>query len=109
MNKKIAKRWVKALRSKQYKQGIGRLRSHKNRFCCMGVLCNIHAYDHPKIAARQTTNEGYMGVNGLPPTQVQLWAGLDRQSLDILADLNDTSKWSFERIAEYIESQWRVL
>ena len=109
MDKKIAKRWVKALRSGEYRQGIGQLRDRNDQFCCMGVLCNIHAYDHPKIAARQITREGYMGVNGMPPSQVRDWASMRGNSLETLAELNDTSKWSFKKIADYIEANWKKI
>lgn len=50
MKKKIAKMWADALRSGDYKQGIGRLRNEHNHFCCLGVLCNLHAIHHPNIA-----------------------------------------------------------
>lgn len=40
MNKKIKKLWLKALRSGEYKQGKLALRI-KNKYCCLGVLCDI--------------------------------------------------------------------
>lgn len=40
MNKEIKQRWVEALRSGKYKQGKAALR-RKDRFCCLGVLCDI--------------------------------------------------------------------
>lgn len=40
MNKEIKQKWVEALRSGEYKQGKGTLRTN-NLFCCLGVLCDI--------------------------------------------------------------------
>ncbi len=34
-------RWLAALRSGQYQQGKGRLRSEDNEYCCLGVLCDL--------------------------------------------------------------------
>ena len=37
----IKARWVAALRSGKYKQGIGALRDTDDTYCCLGVLCDI--------------------------------------------------------------------
>ena len=34
-------RWIKALRSGDYQQGTGRLKGHGERFCCLGVACQL--------------------------------------------------------------------
>lgn len=36
MKKDAADKWVAALRSGEYDQGIGRLRSHNDTYCCLG-------------------------------------------------------------------------
>ena len=36
-----AKRWIAALRSGEYAQGKGYLRTHDDTFCCLGVLCDV--------------------------------------------------------------------
>lgn len=41
MNPEIKREWVEALRSGKYKQGSGRLRDDTDRYCCLGVLCDI--------------------------------------------------------------------
>lgn len=41
MEEKMKVRWVKALRSKKYKQGSGWLRANDNTYCCLGVLCDL--------------------------------------------------------------------
>ena len=42
MDKKIKAKWVKALRSGQYRKTKNRLASHKgDAFCCLGVLADV--------------------------------------------------------------------
>lgn len=41
MNPEWRDRWVTALRSGDYNQGVGSLIGEGNTFCCLGVLCNI--------------------------------------------------------------------
>lgn len=42
MKKAIAMKWVEALRSGKYKQGLGRLHNpDTNTYCCLGVLRDI--------------------------------------------------------------------
>lgn len=41
MDPKMKRRWIRALRSGKYKQGHDRLRTEDNRFCCLGVVCDI--------------------------------------------------------------------
>ena len=87
MNKKIKAKWLKALRSGKFKQGKDQLRLG-NRFCCLGVLCEIQRGD-------------YDGDKGTPP--VKLRAGLSQGQMNILIDANDLHDWSFPQIADYVE------
>ena len=41
MNKN-AQKWVEALESGQYKQTKGYLSKGNNRFCCLGVACDLY-------------------------------------------------------------------
>lgn len=41
MNQELKDRWVTALLSDKYTQGRGRLQTNDNKFCCLGVLCDI--------------------------------------------------------------------
>lgn len=41
MNKELKTKWIAALRSGEYKQGTNVLRDEDNRFCCLGVLCDL--------------------------------------------------------------------
>jgi hypothetical protein len=38
---KTKDRWLKALRSRKYKQGHMVLKSRDNHYCCLGVLCEV--------------------------------------------------------------------
>jgi hypothetical protein len=42
VNKQLRDEWVKALRSGEYQQGRGGLRS-EDKYCCLGVLCAVRA------------------------------------------------------------------
>ncbi len=116
MKKAIADQWVKALRSKKYKQGEGALRNEDNEFCCLGVLCNLHAQAKPKFAAKQTDPEYYDKCSSFPSPPVQNWAGLKSYNGKFwgasgrtsLADLNDEGE-TFFKIANIIEKNWRKL
>jgi hypothetical protein len=122
MKKRILKKWLKALRSGEYEQGQGQLRDAQNNFCCLGVLCNIHAQEHPKIAKQESDGRQYLTHSALLPLQVATWAGLTKNtrtgdcsdgSTDIavryrrkemtLVHLNDTLDLSFKQIANVLE------
>lgn len=113
MNPEIKALWVAALRSGEYKQCRDRLRTEENTFCCLGVLCNLHAQAHPEIAARQLDSTMYMGQRGTPSTAVRAWAGLVDQTggyvtiaglHSVLTAHNDAGR-TFKQIAGAIEAQ----
>lgn len=130
MDKKIARAWAQALRSGDYDQAQGQLRIQfsegnktKEGFCCLGVLCNLHAQAHPEIAAEQTKSHEYMGESGILPWAVAEWAGMlyrdgsARSGNEIkirdktyshLADANDLGR-SFTDIADWIERNYQTL
>lgn len=43
LNPEVKAEWLKRLRSGEYTQGGGKLRDGLNRYCCLGVLCDIAA------------------------------------------------------------------
>lgn len=45
MDQQIKAEWVAALRSGEYKQGIHLLKQD-DKFCCLGVLCDLHRKAH---------------------------------------------------------------
>ena len=119
MKPEIKKLWVKALRSGEYKQGHDALRPTPNTFCCLGVLCNLHAQAHPKIAAKQKDPEQYLGKTYSLPDAVMKWSGIKDKmgdevcihgDYDRLANFNDgdtsrNRKVTFKTLANAIEEQ----
>lgn len=107
MNKTIKKLWLKALRSGKYKQGEQSLRTKYNEFCCLGVLCDLHAkkFKHRWIGLQYLSNNSFL------PRVVIKWAGLENKNPKIkskeaenLSNANDNGT-SFKRIANIIEKQ----
>lgn len=113
MNQEIKAQWVAALRSGEYKQGRHQLRSPDNDFCCLGVLCNLHAQAHPEIASKEVSQIAYMGAVGASPNAVVVWANLltrlgNTVSINgvrqYLSRHNDQGR-TFAQIADAIEEQ----
>lgn len=108
MNKRIKTKWIKALRSREYKQCKDVLKNN-NTFCCLGVLCDLHAKEK-KIKNPWQTDNSYLDtyVTGVLPKVVISWSGLPDANPVVgvnkiaLSDLNDTGT-KFNKIANYIE------
>lgn len=108
MKADIKEKWVSALRSDEYVQGIGQLHACGN-FCCLGVLCDLHA----KETGGKWDTGLYLGEVCFLPIAVVDWAGLDLVCPAVtfehnegvtLATLNDNGK-TFKEIADIIDSQ----
>lgn len=127
MKKKIAEKWVKALRSGKYKQGRHALKyktkAGVTRHCCLGVLCELYQKEHKrklKTKVEPGTEElkgnkvtKFKDCNGTLPEEVMNWSGVgtDDGSLPddtTLACKNDYGD-SFEKIADVIEKKYETL
>ena len=134
MNSEIKQEWLDALRSNEYEQAIGMLRSEEGGYCCLGVLCDLAAkhgvgrWESGQFTVRDlgtdvvdwrfTDNSGLEGSLSTLPAHVREWAGLgleDNPTVSIsmgtdtdhdvsLAELNDKGN-GFEFIADCIEEQ----
>ena len=62
MNQQIKAEWVAALRSGEYKQGIHLLRQD-DKFCCLGVLCDLHRKAHQNEGEDDTVNSWFPTKN----------------------------------------------
>lgn len=127
MNERVKKLWLEALRGDEYKQGKGYLKTvrttvHNDQaevieFCCLGVLCDLHAEETSGQwveGGRWVEGVGrgvpkYLGECALLPEEVMQWAGLrEHPRVKVstiergLASLNDEGR-SFMEIANYIE------
>lgn len=99
MQKSVKKKWLKALRSGEYKQGSGQLRSD-DRYCCLGVLCDITGHLKPR---------SFDWMNDFPDMDyrcndddaIREFKGLSAATQKTLAHLNDNGS-SFKEIAAYI-------
>ena len=116
MNKKVKKKWLKALRSGEYKQGNSYLRID-DTFCCLGVLCDIHSKETNRNWQKSKGEYRYVGRPYDIPDIVLRWAGLSLANVGDnyrcvaykgkkkhLAAVNDDG-YSFKQIANIIESQ----
>ena len=114
MNPEIKSRWVAALRSGQYKQIRGGL-SDGEGFCCLGVLCNLHALetDTRWESPGERKWADYLMGNEVLPKRVMKWAGLDDEDPYVetkilgysLTCWNDHMHYSFDQIANLIEEK----
>lgn len=111
-------KWVAALRSGEYAQGRGLLRS-EDGYCCLGVLCDVFMKETGEGEWADPLENGdlYFRLDNesegyFPPQRVYEWAGLvekdgsytDLRHLTSLVDLND-NRVPFEEIANVIESE----
>jgi hypothetical protein len=124
MNPEIKKEWVSRLRSGKYDQGSMYLRDEDDRFCCLGILCEMavenNAVHEPYLKRLVTQRTAYVYGSleefGILPLEVSHWAGLDDEDPFVevlyhgeiqtckLSDLNDDGA-SFKDIADMIENQ----
>lgn len=54
-------RWLNALRSEEYKQGREQLRSPGDKFCCLGVVCDLYLKDTGQGEWQQEEDARYRG------------------------------------------------
>lgn len=111
MNPEIKKQWVAALRSGEYKQGTGQLRSKNNEFCCLGVLCDLHHQANPDLPEGGWVDGSYLSQSYIPPDNVFAWASINvyekvsiGSKYESLPDHNDRGR-TFSEIADAIEAQ----
>jgi hypothetical protein len=116
MNKDVADKWVAALRSGKYEQTIETLQD-KNGFCCLGVLCKVG--EDNSVNVLKYTNGLLDGDSLDSQKDIINWSGmrsdLGELSFTIdddfteLAELNDSSDYGFNKIADIIEVNWKEL
>lgn len=117
MKKKIAMKWIKALRSGRYMQGKGKLRSKSGKLCVLGVLCDLHARVHPETARKQKDPLKYLGQTQVLPIEVLNWSGMDSMrgafmeytgQYNSLSRMNDNGE-KFSFLAYTLEKIWKDL
>lgn len=100
MKKELKDKWVAALRSGKYEQGQNYLRTEKNKYCCLGVLCEVAGIEPVLL------KDGYhYGTDNADlDNDLMNKFGLNRDHIYNLIQMNDDDEESFEAIANYIES-----
>lgn len=109
MNPEWKEKWVNALRSGKYKQARGYLRTGDNRFCCLGVLCDVsNKVEWLPVPCEVLESTDYYRCNNsagsFTPEDILEMTGLTLNDQDELVNLNDKVRYDFEEIADYIEA-----
>jgi hypothetical protein len=113
MKRSIARKWAQALESGEYKQGTGQLRKG-DKFCALGVLCNLHAQEYPEIATKEKVKSRYLGASTELPLDVMVWAGMTSSNGYIscgnnVVNMNDGLGMTFKEIAKVVRKKWAEL
>jgi len=114
VNKRVKKKWLKALRSGEYVQGRGALcqvGGDYDTFCYLGVLTDLYLLEKGE-GWDARPGEGYLRFGdwyaALPPS-VSEWAGLATSDPQLGAASgtawNDRMGASFSKIADMIEEE----
>ena len=103
MNPWVKRKWIKALRSREYTQGIGYLvyKSSEGELshCCLGVLaCEVA----PEFVRKGDYAIAVGGQIGTIPDDLAIMYGLDEATQDRLVEKNDDGE-DFNQIADWIE------
>ena len=105
MDAKLKTKWIDALVSGDYEQGRERLRTiEDNRYCCLGVLCDIVNPEGWDSTVGDGVVYGYKGdvKSGLLPVPLLQEVELSDAQQRELANMNDNGM-DFLDIALYIE------
>jgi hypothetical protein len=114
MNSQVKQQWITALRSNEYNQTQGSLRTSEG-YCCLGVLCDLYVKEHD-VEEWNVGPHGSYAFKGEPnilPNCVIEWSGLNdanpyvlsfHDDMLSLANMNDCGK-TFGEIAQVIEEQ----
>lgn len=104
-------KWLQALESGEYEQGIEELHSIDDKFCCLGVACDLfmpetrkvhgdgtcYSYSYCTLGAPVELKE-ILGISGSYGVIDGGWKGRST-----LASMNDKG-WSFLKIARFIRA-----
>ena len=119
----IKSRWVAALRSGEYQQGIAALRPTSDTFCCLGVLCDVVMPEMGLTWGKSTSRKTINGQNGNIPSLILEYISDDinnhymfnknpcvdnktgYEASTSLTALNDSGNATFSQIADLIEEQ----
>jgi hypothetical protein len=92
-----ARAWVAALRSGEYKQGKGQLKTPEGNFCCLGVANEVMALGLPDH------------YGALQDKNTHAFTKLPRALQTTFYGLNDSRSLTFAEIAAYIEEGFNLV
>ena len=97
----VKKAWLAALRSGDYAQAKNRLRKAGDKFCCLGVLCDLG--DKSDVTWVTESGSYRYGIDTcLLPISILTATGLSPVAQTKLAAMNDDG-CTFNEIADWIE------
>jgi hypothetical protein len=110
MNPDVKQLWIAALLSGDYQQGQVHLRSHEDRYCCLGVLSELAilagVIPPAQYLGGGTTAYCYDGYFCVLPLRVRDWAGLTNEQAALPVGWNDEDGLTFPEIAEKIRTEF---
>jgi hypothetical protein len=102
--------WLKALESGKYKQGINKLHTIDDKFCCLGVACNLFSTSPPTVfecitgkVYRYDGEFNYLPAEIVNKLKLHTNMGLDIANNIHLTTLNDEGA-SFLEIAQKVRA-----
>lgn len=109
MKQDVKDKWVAALRSDKYKQGIGALRNVDGEYCCIGVLYDVLGAcwldSSPGMRSIGARVEGGAVSHTTLTGELKQTLGISTQECVDLITMNDNDCASFEQIAKHIEAK----
>ncbi|WP_024516788.1 hypothetical protein [Bradyrhizobium sp. Tv2a-2] len=104
MDAELKAKWVKALRSGKYQQARGQLKDG-DRYCCLGVLCDIAGRGEFETRDRLGDSFVYNGdrTQGTLPEQLSVEIELSPIAESTCWKMNDQRFLTFPEIADWIE------
>ena len=114
----IKQKWVAALRSGKYKQGIHCLRSASDEYCCLGVLCDLSDVAWVECALFYTLPSGIATMPNVGDIDKRVFDVLEQSVYENnrilsaghhLTNMNDQERLSFEQIADWIDVNLQYL
>lgn len=99
MEKAIKDKWIDELKSGNFTKGSGYLR-HDNRYCCLGVLCEINK----ELLGKDWVNDTFGGDRHYISETDSLALELPLDIRNELAAINDRTS-SFDEVVIYIQEK----
>src|SRR5579859_3396843 len=100
VDNEIKTKWIEALRSGKYERGLTCLRDANNQYCCLGVLADII---DPEGWIKKTDFVFSHKLQNTRGAQYLSSKVLNEKIQTDLACMNDSNKYEFPAIADYIE------